>query len=597
MFQSQFAEKSEYNHGGEIFQVPNFKWKKEDIEYKRVMFWEEHCLECAPPDCYNTCIYFKERVDGLCRNSFFGLCPFNQINEFPDSFELTYRKWGKIESKCYAKTLVNKKNSIRQKRFNQFSSVINMFSKITNLCHIKYLPSLHISSFYRKKLIKETQKADKDSPTEFFLFQCFSYHKCNLIFELSEKKETLFKYKIQLHEGYNEICISIPELYHFGNKDRLAILFPEDNAELHLIIFECSFVHFKTGLINSMIIPEKPDKKVKCLVWDLDNTLWNGILMESNPNSLSLRSGVLELIKELDKRGIIQSIASKNNYEEAKSVLERLGVFEYFVCPMIHFGQKSNSVYQIAKILNIGIDSLAIIDDSPFERAEVHQKYSCVRVYDENMISHLSSLSEMQTVITVESKQRRKMYQDELKRKNIQYTSTDNITDFLKECQITLEIRPPKNSQELERCFELLVRTNQLNLSKKTYQFEDFMKSYGDLSNPSILLGICKDKFGSYGQILVMHIENDRDVLTVNEFAMSCRVANKCLESAVLSYLFNCQKGKGTIQLIGYKTFKNTLLINSFVSAGMLDFSQDDKLVLEIKSPHDIKNQGVVTLV
>mgnify|MGYP003377679593 FL=1 len=83
-------------------------------------------------------------------------------------------------------------------------------------------------------------------------------------------------------------------------------------------------------------------KKIKCLVWDLDNTLWNGTLLEND--DVKLKDGIKDIIKELDRRGILLSIASKNEYDHAFKKLESFGISEYFIYPQICWNNKSKSI-------------------------------------------------------------------------------------------------------------------------------------------------------------------------------------------------------------------------------------------------------------
>src|SRR5215467_694494 len=134
---------------------------------------------------------------------------------------------------------------------------------------------------------------------------------------------------------------------------------------------------------NKSILPGTPARKrcpmdqqpvkqkaIKCVVWDLDQTLWEGVLLEDD--RISLRSNVPDIIKTLDSRGIVQSIASKNDPEKALETLHELGLAEYFLHPQINWNAKSSSIKDIARLINIGVDTIAFIDDQPFERAEVN---------------------------------------------------------------------------------------------------------------------------------------------------------------------------------------------------------------------------------
>src|ERR1051326_591513 len=118
---------------------------------------------------------------------------------------------------------------------------------------------------------------------------------------------------------------------------------------------------------------------VKCLVWDLDNTLWNGTVVEDGDVTLSEQ--VRAVIVELDSRGILQSVASKNDHDLAWGKLEQLGIAEYFVLPRIGWGPKSAAVRDIADRLSFAYPTIAFIDDQPTERAEVTYHLPEVRCY------------------------------------------------------------------------------------------------------------------------------------------------------------------------------------------------------------------------
>src|SRR6185503_19700268 len=155
---------------------------------------------------------------------------------------------------------------------------------------------------------------------------------------------------------------------------------------------------------------------IKCVIWDLDNTLWDGVLLQDE--SVSLRQGVAEIIKALDNRGILQSIASKNDPQKALEKLEQFGLREYFLFPQISWNSKVFSIESIARLINIGIDSLAFIDDQPFERAEVEFSLPQVMRIDAAELSQLLDLPEMNPpTITEDSRMRRLMYQADIRYK------------------------------------------------------------------------------------------------------------------------------------------------------------------------------------
>ena len=154
-------------------------------------------------------------------------------------------------------------------------------------------------------------------------------------------------------------------------------------------------------------------KRIKCVVWDLDNTVWNGILLEDK--TVSLKPGIDKIIKTLDERGILQSIASRNDFNSALNKLKEFGLEEYFLYPQINWGSKAESVKAIVKALNIGIDTIAFIDDQQFELDEVkysHPKVFCIDACDINSAIDTPELNPK--FITQDSKIRRKMYLSEI---------------------------------------------------------------------------------------------------------------------------------------------------------------------------------------
>ncbi len=163
--------------------------------------------------------------------------------------------------------------------------------------------------------------------------------------------------------------------------------------------------------------PTKPRKagSIKCVVWDLDHTVWDGILLEDG--EVRLRPGVREAIETLDGRGILHSIASRNDRSTALAKLRELGLLEYFLYPQIHWNPKSGSVAQIAKDLNLALDAFGFIDDQPHERDEVAFSLPQVLCLDASEVDRLVEMPELTPrFITEDSRRRRRMYQADIER-------------------------------------------------------------------------------------------------------------------------------------------------------------------------------------
>ena len=155
--------------------------------------------------------------------------------------------------------------------------------------------------------------------------------------------------------------------------------------------------------------------RIKCVIWDLDNTLWEGILSEGGGKSL--RRGAMEAVLELDRRGIVQSVSSKNDYGAAVRQLAAFGLEDYFLCPQISWNPKSGGIQTILSALNIKPEATAFVDDSAFERDEVGRVLPALHRYDGADLPEMLALPEFQVpFITEDSANRRHMYRAALAR-------------------------------------------------------------------------------------------------------------------------------------------------------------------------------------
>lgn len=283
-------------------------------------------------------------------------------------------------------------------------------------------------------------------------------------------------------------------------------------------------------------------KKVKCLIWDLDNTLWDGTLLENS--DVSLYPGVDEILRELDRRGILLSVASKNETKPAMAKLEELGLAELFLYPQINWNSKAQSVAAIAKALNLGLDSFAFIDDQPFERDDVHMAHPMVRVYDAAQRDSLLELPElMPRFVTEDSRLRREMYRSDLARKEDEAAYTGSSEEFLATLGMELTIAPVARG-DLERVEELTLRTNQLNSTGYTYDFDE-LSAFMTSPQHTFLIASLSDRYGSYGKIGLMLLEETEDALELKLLLMSCRVMTRGIGSALLIHALKLAERAG----------------------------------------------------
>jgi FkbH-like protein len=278
------------------------------------------------------------------------------------------------------------------------------------------------------------------------------------------------------------------------------------------------------------------------VVWDLDHTLWDGILSESA--DVQLRPGIVKIIEELDDRGILHSIASKNNYTDVIKKLTQFGLESYFLYPQINWNAKSSSISAIQKKLNFALDTFLFIDDQPFERDEVKAMHPDVECIDAAAYETLLSYSRLQPrFITEDSKKRRLMYQADQHRNQEEEAFVGTPNDFLASLQMEFIISDAKE-EDLKRAEELTVRTHQLNATGVTYNYDE-LNHFRLSRNYKLLVCELTDKYGSYGKIGLSLIEITDEYYHVKLLLMSCRVMSRGVGTVLLTHIMNNAKAAG----------------------------------------------------
>jgi glutaryl-CoA dehydrogenase (non-decarboxylating) len=287
---------------------------------------------------------------------------------------------------------------------------------------------------------------------------------------------------------------------------------------------------------------DKEAQKIKCLVWDLDNTLWDGTLLEDT--EVRLRAGVVETIQALDQRGILQSVASRNEHGHAMAKLEALGLADYFLYPQINWNSKADNIKAIAQQLNIGLDTLAFIDDQPFEREEVNFSLPEVLCIDAADLCKVADLPRMHPrFITDDSARRRQMYLSDLQRNTVEATFSGPKNEFLATLNMVLTITPARE-EDLKRAEELTLRTHQLNTTGDTYSYEDLDRLRQSDRHLLLIAGL-EDRYGTYGKIGLVLIERGEQVWTIQLLLMSCRVMSRGVGGVLINYIRNAAREQG----------------------------------------------------
>ncbi len=305
-------------------------------------------------------------------------------------------------------------------------------------------------------------------------------------------------------------------------------------------------------LLRQLSAIEPSVARVKCVAVDLDGTLWTGVLREDGPEGISIRPNYLAILEHLARRGVILAVCSKNDEVERAVLPGLLGesLFNQIAAIKLNWRPKSENLKLLAMELNIGLDTIAIFDDNPAERAEIAANAPAVRVYsDVDLLSALDRPEfEPLGEITPEAATRALKYVEQSQR-DVASTSAASLEEFLRSSQLQLAIRRPGDT-EVSRVFELLQRTNQLNATLRRTSHDEVLSYYAEPARYEILSAHLRDRFGDYGLIGLVFAERGPEEWRVLELAFSCRAMGKHVEQAVLLELSRRARANGCKRLV-----------------------------------------------
>jgi FkbH-like protein len=324
----------------------------------------------------------------------------------------------------------------------------------------------------------------------------------------------------------------------------------------------------------------------KILILDLDNTLWGGNLGDDGPNKIILGNDTpagrafldfQRTILNLQKRGVLIAICSKNDLKNVKNVFEinqnLILKFNHFVSVKANWNNKAQNIKEISNELNLGTESFVFFDDNPVERNLVRLHHPEVSIpelgEDPSFYSSLLLDSYYFDLLNFskEDLNRSKTYTQNLKREKLK-NKFYNIEDYLKSLKMICNIEEFK-SENFDRIVQLFQRTNQFNFTAIRYSFNEIKKITKDKNYVSFQFSL-KDKFSNYGIISLMTCHVSKDTLIIDNWVMSCRVLNRTLENFIINKVVEyCFKKKiRNIKSRFIKTNKNYLIKNLFDELG-----------------------------
>lgn len=343
-------------------------------------------------------------------------------------------------------------------------------------------------------------------------------------------------------------------------------------------------------------------KSKKCLVLDLDNTLWGGIIGDDGVDGIQIGNGhevgeahlgIQKWALDLRARGILLAVASKNEESVAKSAFEkhpdmilRLNHFSAF---QANWTDKAANLRAIAEKLNIGVDSLVFLDDNPVEREQVRFELPSVSVPEVPndsalFVRYLAAGGYFDSVFfSEEDLSRAAFYEQDAKRTELVKQSV-NYESYLSSLEMELHASP-FNSNGRARIAQLIQRSNQFNLTTKRYSESEIETFESDKSYFTLQVRLT-DRFGDNGMISVIICKKSPEAWSIDTWLMSCRVLERKVETAVLEILVKNAKEAGAKKLVGefIPTAKNALVKDHYKKLGfqLVESSDEGKTSWEL---------------
>lgn len=482
--------------------------------------------------------------------------PNSDLHTFNPDFVIVFEAETKLKDDFY-KTPLDQRNQFSNYKISQVEDYLNIATTTLNakLLYFNYAEANdqvfgNFGSQYEKS----------------YIYQC---RKLN--FGLSELANT--------HTG-----LYIVDL--LSQQARFGIDFIKDQKMLIQadMYFSIDFLPYVAKAVSDIIKAQLGVFK-KCLILDLDNTVWGGVIGDDGMNNIQIGglgigkvfTKIQKWAKELKNRGIILCVASKNTesiaLEPFKKHQEMVLREEDISVFMANWDNKVSNIQKIQEILNIGFDSMVFIDDNPFEREMVKQNLPLVTVPDlpedpAAYLDYINSLNLFETAgVSDNDAKRTEQYKEEAKRVQAKaYFS--NEEEFLASLEMKGLVEP-LNDFNLPRLSQLSLRSNQFNL--RTIRFdEEELKRFAANPDHQVLAISLTDKYGDNGLIAAVFLSKQQNDLFIHNWIMSCRVLKRNVEQFTLNSIFNYAKENNCTTITGeyIATSKNGIVENHYKDLG-----------------------------
>ena len=361
------------------------------------------------------------------------------------------------------------------------------------------------------------------------------------------------------------------------------------------------------GDLVGRLLAAKQGRSAKCLVLDLDNTLWGGVVGDDGVEGLVLGQGSAlgeafvafqNYARELSRRGVILAVCSKNDEANALEPFDRHPDMVIrrsdIACFVANWSDKASNIRAIAQELNIGLDSLVFVDDNPFERNLIRRELPMVAVPEvgEDPSGYVRAIADAgyfeSLGVTEEDRERTSQYHDNLAREALRASTTD-LGSYLRGLEMQLIWRPFDHIG-LQRIVQLINKSNQFNLTTRRYTEDEALAVMIDPCAVGLQMRLI-DRFGDNGVIAIVigRMQTDQDML-IDTWLMSCRVLGRQIEPTALNLLAQEAKKLGARRLIGeyIPTKRNGMVKEHYAKRGFTVISTDaaggSRNVLDLES-------------
>lgn len=350
----------------------------------------------------------------------------------------------------------------------------------------------------------------------------------------------------------------------------------------------------------------------KLLILDLDDTLWGNEIGEVGIEGILLGApdargeafvAFQEALQTLKNRGLLLALCSKNTEEIALQAIDTHPDMKLrsddFVCWRINWQNKAQNIREIVTELNLGLHSVVFLDNSPTERDLVRQQLPDVAVPElpEDVMDFVPFLNRLpywdQTNITQEDRQKTQLYKADQQRQKTQITA-DSYETWLHSLQIEITVESITNTNQ-DRALQLLNKTNQMNLTTRRFTEPEFSQILQN-ENAHFWAFRVQDRFGAYGLIGIIGIEQNQQQITVTDYVLSCRVLGRGVEETMLGFALErgIEMGAQQIELTYHQTPNNAPMHTFLTQSDLLHTLEGNAFIWD--KTHTIPQPSHITL-